>query len=82
MSKYQFFMGRFVIALCAILIGIPLGIIFASLYFIRVMINFPFQMYTMAVDKWERRVQIEQADIWTRHVARMEQESRTNINNN
>ena len=75
-------MGRFVIALCAILIGIPLGIIFASLYFIRVAINFPFQMYTMAVDKWERRVQIEQADIWTRHVARMEQESRTNINNN
>ena len=82
MSKYQFFMGRFVIALCAILIGIPLGIIFASLYFIRVTINFPFQMYTMAVDKWERRVQIEQADIWTRHVARMEQESRTNTNNN
>ena len=82
MSKYQFFMGRFIIALCAIIIGIPVGIILASLYFVRVVINFPYQMYITAVDKWERRVQIEQADIWTRHLARMEQESRTNINNN
>ena len=82
MSKYQYFMGRLVIALCCIIIGIPLGIIFASLYFIRVIINFPFQMYIMAVDKWEKKVQVEQADIWTRHLARMEEKSRTNLNNN
>tara|TARA_Y100001938_G_C7784461_1_gene279530 strand:+ start:85 stop:321 length:237 start_codon:yes stop_codon:yes gene_type:complete len=78
MSKYQFFMGRFIIALCAIIIGIPIGIILASLYFIRVLINFPFQMYVTAVDKWERRVQLEQADIWTRHVARMQQKQDQN----
>lgn len=30
-------------------------------------------MYNLAVDKWQRRVQIEQADIWTRHLARMKQ---------
>ena len=28
-------------------------------------------MYKLAVDKWERRIQIEQADIWTRHLAKM-----------
>ena len=78
MSKYQFFMGRFIIALCAIIIGIPVGIILASLYFIRVLINFPFQMYITAVDKWERRVQIEQADIWTRHIARMQEKQDRN----
>ena len=82
MSKYQYFMGRLVIAFFSIIIGIPVGIILASLYFIRVLINFPFQMYITAVDKWERRVQVEQADIWTRHVARMEEKSRTNLNNN
>ena len=71
-------MGRFIIALCAIIIGIPVGIILASLYFIRVLINFPFQMYITAVDKWERRVQIEQADIWTRHIARMQEKQDQN----
>tara|TARA_Y100001938_G_scaffold133141_1_gene192202 strand:+ start:1135 stop:1365 length:231 start_codon:yes stop_codon:yes gene_type:complete len=76
-------MGRLVIALCCIIIGIPLGVLMATLFFLRVLISFPFNMYATAVDKWERRVQIEQADIWTRHVARMEEESsRININNN
>ena len=78
MSKYQFFMGRLVIALCCIIIGIPIGILLACLYFIRILISFPFQMYTTAVDKWERRVQIEQADIWTRHVARMQEKQDQN----
>ena len=82
MSKYQYFMGRLVIGLCSIIIGIPLGVLMATLFFLRVLISFPFNMYATAVDKWERRVQVEQADIWTRHLARMEQESRTNINNN
>ncbi len=82
MSKYQFFMGRFVITLCCIIIGIPIGIVVATLFFFRVLISFPFNMYKTAVDKWERRVQIEQADLWTRHLARMEEQSRKNINNN
>tara|TARA_Y100001938_G_C7817683_1_gene295043 strand:- start:235 stop:471 length:237 start_codon:yes stop_codon:yes gene_type:complete len=78
MSKYQFFMGRFIIALCAIIIGIPLGILFATVNFFRALILFPLQMYTIAVDKWERRVQIEQADIWTRHVDRMKEKADLN----
>jgi len=82
MSKYQYFMGRLVIGLCCVIIGIPVGILLGLIYFVRMSIAFPFQMFETSVDKWERRVQIEQADIWTRHVARMEQESRTNINNN
>ena len=35
-------------------------------------------MYKLAVDKWERRVQIEQADIWTRHLERMNQNNNLN----
>ena len=82
MNKYQYFMGRFIIALCCIIAGIPLAFIVASIWFLRVLLNFPIEMYVSAVDKWERKVQIEQADIWTRHVARMEEKSRTNLNNN
>ena len=84
MSKYQYFAGRIIIGFMCIVIGIPLGIIMGLLYFLRVSIGYPLQMYTLAVDKWERKVQIEQADIWTRHVARMEEKSRTqqDIKNN
>lgn len=77
MSKYQYLMGRLIIGFLSIVIGIPMGIILGLLYFLRASIMCPYQMYIMAVDKWERKVQIEQADIWTRHVARMEEKSRT-----
>ena len=77
MSKYQYFAGRIVIGFLCIVIGIPLGIILGLLYFLRVSLGYPLQMNTLAVDKWERKVQIEQADIWTRHIARMEEKSRT-----
>ena len=72
MNKYQYLAGRFVILLCSILVGIPLGILVGVICFLRVSITYPLNMYTLAVDKWENRVQIEQADMWTRHIARME----------
>jgi len=72
MNKYQYFAGRFVILLASILVGIPMGILIGTLYFLRIVLSYPFTMYNLAVDKWEHRVQIEQADMWTRHIARME----------
>jgi hypothetical protein len=84
MSKYQYFAGRFIIGFLCIVIGIPLGILLGLLYFLRASIMCPYQMYILAVDKWQRKVEIEQADIWTRHIARMEEKSRTrqDIKNN
>jgi hypothetical protein len=71
MSKYQYLAGRFVILICAIVIGIPLGILVGLIFFLRTSLSYPVTMYNLAVDKWEHRVQIEQADMWTRHISRM-----------
>ena len=62
----------------SVIIGIPVGILLGLIYFVRMSIAFPFQMFETSVDKWERRVQIEQADIWTRHVARMQEKQDRN----
>lgn len=78
MSKYQFFMGKLVIMLSSIIIGIPVGIFFAFLYFIRVAISFPLQMYAVALDKWEKKLQVEEADVWSRHIARMQEKQNQN----
>jgi|TARA_R100001463_G_scaffold40254_1_gene85577 hypothetical protein len=78
MSKYQYFAGKFIILIASILIGIPLGIVIGLIYFLRTSLTFPVSMYNLAVDKWERRVQIEKADIWTRHLARMERNKNLN----
>tara|TARA_R100000734_G_C3292503_1_gene84150 strand:+ start:139 stop:375 length:237 start_codon:yes stop_codon:yes gene_type:complete len=73
MNKYQYYAGRFFILLATILIGIPIGILVGTIYFLRIVLTYPFNMYGLAVDKWENKVQIEQADIWTRHIARMQE---------
>jgi|TARA_R100001224_G_scaffold15136_1_gene7532 hypothetical protein len=78
MNRYQYFAGRFVILLASILVGIPMGILIGTLYFLRIVLSYPFTMYNLAVDKWENRVQIEQADMWTRHISRMEQNQKNN----
>ena len=62
----------------SILIGIPTGIFVGLLYFLRIALSYPFSMYHLAVNKWENRVQVEQADMWTRHIARMEQNKNKN----
>ena len=71
MSKYQYFAGRFIILICSIVIGIPLGILVGTIYFLRTSLTYPLTMYNLAIDKWEYRIQIEKADMWTKHIARM-----------
>ena len=78
MNKYQYFTGRFIIILTSILIGIPMGIFVGTLYFLRIVLTYPFTMYNLAIDKWDNRVQIEQADMWTRHISRMKQKQKNN----
>jgi len=78
MSKYQYFVGRFIILIASILIGIPLGIVIGLIYFLRTSLTYPVSMYNLAIDKWERRIQIEQADMWTRHIAKMEENKHLN----
>ena len=73
MSKYQYYSGRFFLLLSSILIGIPMGILVGLLYFLRIVFSYPISMYKLSVDKWDNRLQVEQADMWTRHIARMEQ---------
>ncbi len=73
MSKYQYYSGRFFLLLSSILIGIPMGILVGLIYFLRIVFSYPISMYKLSVDKWDNRLQVEQADMWTRHIARMEQ---------
>jgi hypothetical protein len=78
MSKYQHFAGRFIILIASILVGIPLGIVIGLIYFLRISLTYPITMYNLAVDKWEHKVRIQQADIWARHLERMERNKNLN----
>ena len=50
-----------------------MGILVGLIYFLRIVFSYPINMYKLSVDKWDNRLQVEQADMWTRHIARMEQ---------
>ena len=78
MSKYQYYSGRFFLLLSSVVIGIPMGILVGLLYFLRIVFSYPISMYKLSVDKWDNRLQVEQADMWTRHIARMEQNKNEN----
>tara|TARA_R110002020_G_scaffold147134_3_gene322249 strand:+ start:59 stop:304 length:246 start_codon:yes stop_codon:yes gene_type:complete len=77
MSKFELFSGKLVIFLSAIVIGIPLGLIAATLHFIRILIQYPFDLYRVTYKQWFHRVTVEQADMWTKHIYRMEQKKQT-----
>lgn len=77
MSKFELFSGKLIIFLSAIVIGIPLGLIAATLHFIRILIHYPFDLYRATHEQWVRKVNVDQADMWTRHIYRMEQKKQT-----
>lgn len=77
MSKFELFSGKLIIFLSAIVIGIPLGLIAATLHFIRILIQYPFDLYRATYEQWVRKVNLDQADMWTRHIYRMEQKKQT-----
>ena len=54
--------------------GIPLGILAGILYFFRVALTYPFNMYRIANKKWLEKIELkEQDDIWERHIRKMEE---------
>jgi len=77
MTKFEMASGKFIILLCAILIGIPLGLLSGVLYFLRVSIQYPFDLYRMTYAHWLQRVTMDQADMWTRHIHRMEEKKKS-----
>ena len=77
MSRFELLSGKLVILLSAIVIGIPLGLIAATLHFIRILIQYPFDLYRVTYEQWVRKVNLDQADMWTRHIYRMEQKKQT-----
>jgi len=78
MSRLQYYTGKIILILCSILIGIPVGIFVGILYFLRVSVSYPFTMYRLSNSQWIRKVELEQADMWTRHIHRMEQKQKEN----
>jgi len=81
MSKFELLSGKLVIFLSAIVIGVPLGLIAATLHFIRILIQYPFDLYRVTYKQWFNRVSMEQADMWTRHIYRMEQSKKDEFHN-
>ena len=73
MSRFELLSGKLVILLSAIVIGIPLGILAGIVSFITKVIEYPFDLYRVTYEQWLHRVTMEQADMWTRHIYRMEQ---------
>jgi len=78
MSRFQYYTGKIILILCSIIIGIPVGIFVGILYFLRVSVSYPFTMYRLSNNQWIRKVELEQADMWTRHIHRMEQKQKEN----
>ena len=78
MSRFQFYSGKFALMFLSIVIGIPLGILVGLIYFFRVSLDYPFQMYRLANNQWIKKVEVQQADMWTRHIARMEEKQKNN----
>ena len=73
MNRLELFFGKSFIFLLAILIGIPLGILAGTISFIKKVIEYPFYIYMGTYKQWSDRITMEQADMWTRHIYRMEQ---------
>ena len=74
--KYLF--QKLTVILLTILIGIPLGILMACLQFLIVLFKFPLDVYNTATKSLETQREIDQADMWTRHIARMEAKKKHN----
>ena len=77
MTKFEMASGKFVILLCAIIIGIPLGLLSGVIYFLKMTIQYPFDLYRVTYAQWLQRVTMEQADVWTRHIYRMEEKNKS-----
>ncbi len=82
MSYLQYYTGKTIIFLCSIIIGIPLGILTGVIYFFRVALSFPLNMYREGMRKFVETVASHQGDIWENHINRMEENKKFDRNSN
>jgi hypothetical protein len=80
MSYLQYYTGKTIIFLCSVIIGIPLGILLGVIYFFRVALSFPLDMYREGVRKFVETVTSRQEDIWENHINRMEENKKFDRN--
>jgi len=80
MTRLQYFVGKSILIVGCILIGVPAGILAGLIYFFRVALTYPFQMYRIANNQWLKKVELKQEDMWERHIQRMEEEEKYHKN--
>jgi len=80
MSYLQYYTGKTIIFLCSVIIGIPLGILLGVIYFLRVALSFPLDMYREGVRKFVETAASRQEDIWENHINRMEENKKFDRN--
>ena len=64
--------AKLLLAFFAILIGLTLGVLVATLHFFIVLIRFPLDVYKTASRTYDERIEETKADIWTKHIERMD----------
>ena len=69
---------KLTVLLLVVIIGLPLGLLMASLQFLIVFFRFPLDVYKTATVNLDRQREVEKADMWTRHIARMEAKKKHN----
>ena len=76
MTRLQYFIGKSILIISSIVIGVPMGILAGLVYFFRVALTYPFSMYSIATRRWLQKVELKQEDIWEKHIRKMEEEKK------
>tara|TARA_Y100001937_G_C6869864_1_gene220090 strand:+ start:144 stop:398 length:255 start_codon:yes stop_codon:yes gene_type:complete len=84
MKRSKRIFSKFFIVTFCLLIGIPLGLLLGIFCMLRVFINYPFDIYSIAVRKMQERETMQEIldnhdqDIWDKHIARTQQNQKQN----
>ena len=82
MTRFQYFLGKSILLIGAIVIGVPMGILAGLICFFRVALTYPFSMYRMAYNQWIEKEELKQGNMWERHIRRMEEKEKFYKNGN
>ena len=75
------FPAKLLLLICSIGIGLTLGVLVATLHFLIVLIRFPLDVYKSASNAYDERNMESKADIWTKHIERMDKKYKRNGKN-
>jgi len=82
MNRFQYFVGKSILLIASIVIGVPLGILAGIFYFFRVALTYPFSMYRIANASFIKKIELKQEDMWARHIRRMKDKEKFYKNSN